>query len=352
MKNLNNFDNTDMNKKKTFTNPDGGILLSIIVPVYNVEKYLPDCLESLLNQGIDEDSYEILCIDDGSTDDCYDILNKYANKHKQIKVFHQENKGVSAARNVGLDNASGKYIAFVDSDDFVICGAYGELCKKAEEMGAEYIRFSVEKVEEKAHPDGENVSDIRIINNQTGNPLSSSTIYNTLTKNDVIRNYNIRFNENQRYGEDTLVTFFVTLFVDPKNQYFCYEELYKYRQRPGSAIRLSSRPSYQIADMFIMIDAFENVLKSQIDLTDWQKNNIKDRMYLCSSSALFSSMRVSKERAVETKEKLESMELYPYPFMLYIIKRKINLGNLIMLILKWPVVFQILNKSGLLVKKQ
>lgn len=327
----------------------GGVLLSIIVPVYNVEKYLPDCLNSLLDQGIDENSYEILCCDDGSTDSCFDILKKYEKKHKQIKVFHQQNKGVSAARNVCLDHASGKYIAFVDSDDFVARGAYGVLCKKAEKMNADYVRFSMQRVDEDSHPDNEGIKNITFINNVN---VSSPNVANTLTKKQVFQDKKIRFNENQRYGEDTIVNFLVTLYTNPQNQYICYEKLYYYRQRPGSAVRLNNKETYHLRDMFTMIDSFNNVKKNVGNLTERQKKNICDRMYLCACSALFSSMRISKDTAEETKMRLESMGLYPYPFMPYIIKRKVNISNFLMLILKWPVMFWILNKSGLLIKKQ
>ena len=90
---------------------------SIIIPVYNTEPYLAHCLDSVLAQTCD--LYEIICVDDGSTDGSLEILQKYAAKHKNIKTISIPHKGVSAARNAGIDNASGKYVIFLDSDDFV-----------------------------------------------------------------------------------------------------------------------------------------------------------------------------------------------------------------------------------------
>ena len=92
-------------------------LISVIVPVYNVSNYLKECVDSIINQSYK--NIEILLIDDGSTDDSGKICDKYAKKDKRIKVFHKENGGLSDARNVGLDNCSGEYICFIDSDDFV-----------------------------------------------------------------------------------------------------------------------------------------------------------------------------------------------------------------------------------------
>ena len=91
--------------------------VSIIVPVYNVEKYLPSCIDGILAQT--QTNFELLLINDGSTDHSGKICDEYAKKDNRIKVFHKENGGVSSARNVGLDNASGEWITFVDADDFI-----------------------------------------------------------------------------------------------------------------------------------------------------------------------------------------------------------------------------------------
>lgn len=91
--------------------------ISIIVPVYKVEKYLPCCIESVLAQSFTD--YELLLIDDGSPDRCGEICEKYAQKDKRIRVFHQVNAGLSCARNVGLMNSCGRYVTFIDSDDYV-----------------------------------------------------------------------------------------------------------------------------------------------------------------------------------------------------------------------------------------
>ena len=92
-------------------------LISVIVPVYNVENYLPRCLDSIINQTYT--NLEILLVDDGATDNSGKLCDEYAQKDNRIRVFHKENGGVSSARNMGLDNATGEYIAFVDSDDYI-----------------------------------------------------------------------------------------------------------------------------------------------------------------------------------------------------------------------------------------
>ena len=90
--------------------------ISVIVPVYNVEKYLRECLDSIVNQTLQD--IEIICINDGSTDGSAVILEEYAAKDKRIKILNQENKGAGEARNAGINSAQGKYLAFIDGDDF------------------------------------------------------------------------------------------------------------------------------------------------------------------------------------------------------------------------------------------
>lgn len=92
-------------------------LISVIVPIYNVEKWLRDCVKSILNQTYK--NLEIILIDDGSTDRCGQICDQFLEKDSRIKVFHKANGGLSDARNYGLSQASGKYICFVDSDDYI-----------------------------------------------------------------------------------------------------------------------------------------------------------------------------------------------------------------------------------------
>ncbi len=92
--------------------------VSIIIPVYNVEEYLPICLDSLVNQTMDKSQKEVLVINDGSPDNSWDICLEYSEKYDFIKSFKKENEGLSATRNFGIKHAQGKYLFFLDSDDY------------------------------------------------------------------------------------------------------------------------------------------------------------------------------------------------------------------------------------------
>lgn len=113
------------------------MLLSVIVPVYNVEEYLPTCIESVLNQTFKD--FEVILVDDGSTDESGQICDEYAKKDERVKVIHKENGGLSDARNVGLLSSKGKYIAFVDGDDFIIETAFEKLMRKITIYDAEIV---------------------------------------------------------------------------------------------------------------------------------------------------------------------------------------------------------------------
>ena len=109
------------------------LTLSIIVPLYNSEKYLPKCLDSLLNQDIPEQDYELILVDDGSPDGSREIAEEYALRHSNIIVLTQSNKGTSGARNTGIRRACGRYLCFVDPDDFILENSFSVLIRRMEE---------------------------------------------------------------------------------------------------------------------------------------------------------------------------------------------------------------------------
>lgn len=123
--------------------------LSVVVPIYNVEPYLSKCVDSLLAQDMSADEYEIILVDDGSTDVSGTIADEYAERYANICVIHQPNGGLSAARNTGIDAAEGKYIQFVDSDDFLEPNVLGGLVKKMEQDNLDVLRFNYQNINER-----------------------------------------------------------------------------------------------------------------------------------------------------------------------------------------------------------
>lgn len=119
--------------------------LSIIVPVYNVEKWLVRCLDSLYNQGLSENEFEVIIVNDGSPDRSPHIAQYYATHHKNMVVITRENGGLSAARNTGLDHANGKYVWFVDSDDFIEPNSINLLLEYAEKHCLDVMCFNLQR---------------------------------------------------------------------------------------------------------------------------------------------------------------------------------------------------------------
>ena len=123
-----------------------GLKLSIIVPVYLVEAYLRKCVDSLLAQDLSVDDYEIILVDDGSPDGCPAICDEYALLHRNIRVIHQQNRGLSGARNAGIAAASGRYIQFVDSDDYLDPNVLDSLVSKMDSGRLDVLRFDYRNV--------------------------------------------------------------------------------------------------------------------------------------------------------------------------------------------------------------
>lgn len=158
--------------------------VSIIVPIYNSEKYMNKCIESILNQTLTE--IEIILVNDGSTDNSGKIIDNYAKKDKRIKVIHQENSGPSVARNKGINIAKGKYIGFVDSDDYIEPTMYEELYNNANSKNIEVAMCSYN--EKHLYNEAEYVIKAN---------LDSGSVYE---KEDIKNNIISTFSKNENYG--------------------------------------------------------------------------------------------------------------------------------------------------------
>lgn len=188
--------------------------ISVIVPIYNVEKYLKECIDSLVNQTFSD--YEVILVDDGSTDGGSDIARRCADNYEFIKYFYKENGGQSSARNFGLEKAVGKYVMFVDSDDYIDSDALRVLYEKAEANNLDIVRGKFFN----CHEDGktyENCGSLRIVSTNvvmTGQEYLYTSFLNraydvipvvNLIKKEYLEKHNIRFIEGY-YFEDHLYT--------------------------------------------------------------------------------------------------------------------------------------------------
>lgn len=205
--------------------------ISVIIPVHNVDKYLEQCLDSVVEQTIFKD-LEIICINDASTDNSLNILNEYSKKYENIKVINFEiNKGVSVARNVGIVEASSEYIAFLDSDDFIEKEMYEEMYKKALEKGSDIVEceYYIYKEGNKSRVSlFEKDKYIREKIEEWKKYLLSSTHGGArLIKKNIILKYGISFPEGLYYEDNY---FFNVLKLYSKNVSVIRKPYYYYRR--------------------------------------------------------------------------------------------------------------------------
>lgn len=211
-------------------------LISIIVPVYNTEKYLPKCLDSILAQSYK--NLEIILVNDGSKDGSGDICDKYAAMDSRIKVFHKENEGVSKARNVALEIATGEYIGFVDSDDTISHEMfeilYNNLVKNEVEISICDFKMVYNDKEEHLNPENLSMklSSDKAIENILLGKYFQGHLCNKLFKADVIKG--LRFDEDIYVYEDMLLV--IKAVLNSKNVFFDSTPLYDYYMREGSAL--------------------------------------------------------------------------------------------------------------------
>ncbi|MBW9155673.1 glycosyltransferase [Clostridium tagluense] len=245
--------------------------VSIIIPVYNVQEYLPECLDSVIKQTIN--NREIIIINDGSTDNCYEILKEYKIKFPELIIINQKNSGISETRNAGLSVATGEYIAFVDSDDFIELNMFEKMYNAAKRESADivicnYILYmdmpdkyksdsekpnsekyhqTIEGIDKEGH-----IDKIEALRKFLLNDIKAYA-WNKLQKRELFTENKILF-PDFIVCEDTPVLF-LTLACS-KKIFLMSEPLYYYRQREASLTKVFSIKSMEdmLAGCYIMRD--------------------------------------------------------------------------------------------------
>lgn len=268
------------------------VKVSIIVPAYNVEKYIEKCLESLVNQTLKE--IEIIVVNDGSTDNTKKEIEKFLAKHPgKIKYLEKENGGLSDARNYGMPHAQGKYIGFVDSDDYVEKDMFEEMYKKAEEEQSDMVEcdFIWE------YPDKQRIDTGKIYNGQKDALMYARVVaWNKLIKRETLEKANIKFPKGLRY-EDT--EFFYKLLPSLNKISFVKKPMVHYVQRNNS---IANTQNERVKEIF---EIWENIFKfyKESNLFEEYKEELEytyARFLLCSSL-----LRIVKVTDKNIRKKLE-----------------------------------------------
>lgn len=275
-------------------------LISVIVPIYNVEQYLRQCLDSIVSQTYS--NLEIILVDDGSPDGCPKICDDYASKDNRIKVVHKENGGLSSARNAGLDVATGDYIAFVDSDDYLDVTIYQSLMEIINDYGVDVAVCDCFEMEgEKTKTYSKKTQKVSI--NETPNiifmhllepfPVLRFEVWNKLFKKSVIGD--VRFKLGQIYED---LYFDRNIFLKSQKVAHIDKPLYYYRcNRPGST------NSYFKDNRFIYFEEMEHYFTL---FDNWKDINLT-KIYavnVLETSLLFYKSAIKLNATTKQKQKL------------------------------------------------
>ena len=259
------------------------IQVSVIVPIYRIEKYLPKCIDSLLDQSFND--FELLLVNDGSPDNCPNICDDYAKKDSRVKVIHKENGGLLSARKSGLEHSKGKYIAFVDGDDWVDKFYLGTLFKLAEANNADLVvtgQFrefdgKIETIKPKeAGVYNENEIKSHIIPNAIYNGRFcehgiSTYVWNKLYKKELLYEILMDVPNEIIMGEDAAITY--SYLTISKCLVISRIPLYYYRQRHDSIVKSLENPKIEYYRLGLLMNFLkvklshvleENVLNKQI----------------------------------------------------------------------------------------
>ncbi|MBR4803971.1 MAG: glycosyltransferase family 2 protein [Bacteroidales bacterium] len=312
--------------------------ISVIVPVYNTEAYLPRCIDSILGQSLTD--FELLLVDDGSPDRCGAICDDYAAKDSRVKVFHKENGGVSSARNLALDNAKGEWITFVDSDD--------ELMSDGLKVLAENISDEVDMVmggflecEENGKLISQPLTKRTLLLSKEQSILSLYNGYGPfyfysgyasfrLYRSQIIKDNNISFYTDIAIKEDTL---FVLQYICRSNgtQRITTVPVYKYYHRAGSAMsQVLKGFNYKDVDCFRafveMKREIERYFPSYSDVVFVAKQGILSKYYSLLATIKDNGVQdneLEQRLASDTRKEVGNITLYRLRRRFFKIKRTI-----------------------------
>jgi len=289
--------------------------LSIIIPIYNLENYIALTLDFCLRQNIPSAEYEIICINDGSSDKSEEIISSYTAKYPNVKLFSQANAGVSAARNKGIELAQGKYIWFVDGDDTIAENCLANLLDIVEKNEIDIFSIEMQRVSERKSaeanfnkyvlcaPDEDKLA-FMISKGGVGGGVCRQ-----IFKTELLKINGLRFNQNIRYSEDVLFGFKALIKAE-----VCAKTdtvLYYYYQREGSAMHSSNHLKH-VESMYLLAGEY---LKIADEEEKWRDMSLSKKDFAIKALLFGLVQNADVKLAKEWIVKLRSEKLYPFPFL-------------------------------------
>lgn len=304
------------------------MLVSIVIPIYNAETYLKICLERLM--ALEMNDVEFICVDDGSSDNSFNLCKMYSERDCRIKVIKQKNSGVSCARNTGLKNSTGKYVAFVDADDWILPG-YDKMLDKLRTLDCDLICFDYEYwySENKVDVCSRGYSSCKVSENEILQKLlsgKSNNVWSNIYRRKIIEEKNIRFPGNITIGEDYF--FNLKYFCEIKNIFYINEALYCYNlSNQSSAMHKIS--TSRIQDYMVIFDEIESMCrKKNLDFT-FDYNYYLDEIFF----NLFNSITVDKDlhKKFQNSKLKQEIAKYPYREIRRVVKKEMIVHGIYMI---------------------
>ncbi len=288
-------------------NRNNTLRLSIIVPVYNVEEWVLRCLNSLYKQNIPEGEFEVVVVNDGSTDNSLQIVSNFAKEHSNVVVVSRKNGGLSAARNTGLENANGNYVWFVDSDDFIEPNSIKDILEFAEKNKLDAMGFLFQRYFESG-----------IIGKYEHHPKYIETVFNgedfvcktnfifspwaSIYRRLFLRDNSLRFKEGILHED---VEFSPRAHFLSERIAHTDKIVYNYFQRDGSIMK-SSRSSIRVKSFLSICDSLYDFMQSQVSSESLARD------YFCKMILFTFSQALSHYVSDDKKTELKQFKAKPY----------------------------------------
>lgn len=283
-------------------------IVSIVVPVYNAEKYIHRCIDSILHQEYMD--YELLLIDDGSTDSSGSICDRYASGDSRVHAFHKPNTGVSDTRNFALDRARGTYLQFLDSDDWITPDATKLLVRAAENNGCDLVISDFYRVVGKRISHKGDIEEEGILSREAfaahmmENPADFyyGVLWNKLYRRDLVEKYRLRMDAGISWCEDFM--FNLEYILHAETFYALQAPIYYYVKTEGSLVSQGMSLSKTIKMKLMIFDYYNNFYKHVLDEEEYEKNRLQVYSFLLKAakdgtappSILPGSKRLGEER--------------------------------------------------------
>ena len=317
-------------------------ILSIVIAVYNsaskAGNVIVDCLDSIFCQNIEEETLEVVCVNDGSTDNTLEVLENYQKEHKNVVVISQENGGGFAAKNTGIDHVQGSYLWMINSDDCIKNGSLAAIIEVLQKEKPDLIKVPLMHIPEDKFQMEKVFSQQTFsfrVNDGSLNPPSDDVT--SIMRTDIIHSQNIRFIPNTHYHSDRLFGVQYFLRVDPTLIFLSNETVYLRRQRSVSETgkvktSLQARNRY-VSDSVLMAEEYSQIIQNKKIENPQLFDFIQSQRWFFTEVAIVSIPSSDFDKD-EVFGRLERCGAYPYPFLMENVKKAPGMKNKILVFFK------------------